>query len=82
VKEETMKYLQIVSRDGVPTVDIAEDKDYNPFLGDNQVLVKMEAAVINGSDQMFIAGRYAVKATMSAKASGTVSSLPQSPQQA
>ena len=65
-----MKHLQIVSRDGVRALDLAEDKSYNPSLADGQVLIKMEAAVINGSDLLFVAGHFPIPHTLPSPVGG------------
>jgi NADPH:quinone reductase-like Zn-dependent oxidoreductase len=65
-----MKSLQIVNRDGNRVVELKEDKAYDPSLGEDQVLVRMEAAVINGSDLMFVSGRYAVNAELPSPVGG------------
>ena len=55
-----MKHLVLSSFAGVERVGIVNNK-FEPELASDQVLIKIEAAGINGSDLMMIDGHYAIR---------------------
>lgn len=58
--ESTKKFKAVLTDFKKPYVDEVE----HPEIGEGQVLVKVEAAPINPSDQYYVVGHYGVKETL------------------